>query len=344
MPRLNWLADDTASSPTPNATPPSNVPDDALLDAYSRAVSGAAEKVGPAVVNIEVFQRRHRGDSPARGPNGVHGSGSGFIFTPDGFILTNSHVVHDGIDIQVGLSDGRRLQAVLVGDDPETDLAVIRVHAHSLTPATLGDSQSLKPGQLVVAIGNPYGFQWTVTAGVVSALGRSLRSQTGRLMDNIVQTDAALNPGNSGGPLVNSRGEVIGVNTAVILPAQGLCFAVPSNTAQFVVPRLIRDGKITRSYIGVAGQNVPLQRRVVRYYDLPAETGVLVTGIEPDSPASRAGLEEGDVILRFGENPIADIDTLHRQLTEKAIGVESTLSVLRRNHQKRELKITPRGK
>jgi S1-C subfamily serine protease len=340
MPRLNWLADDTASSPTPNATPPSNVSDDALLDAYSRAVSGAAEKVGPAVVNIEVFQRRHRGDSPARGPNGVHGSGSGFIFTPDGFILTNSHVVHDGIDIQVGLSDGRRLQAVLVGDDPETDLAVIRVHAHSLTPATLGDSQSLKPGQLVVAIGNPYGFQWTVTAGVVSALGRSLRSQTGRLMDNIVQTDAALNPGNSGGPLVNSRGEVIGVNTAVILPAQGICFAIPVNTAREVAMLLVRQGRIRRSWLGVGGQSVPLTRRTVRLHGLEIESGVLVLSVENGSPAAKAGLEEGDVIVGFGTQAVKDVDGLHRFLTESAIGVEAPLTIVRRA-EKLTLNVTP---
>jgi S1-C subfamily serine protease len=271
----------------------------------------------------------------------ARGSGSGFVITPDGFIVTNSHVVHGAAQISVQLFDGTRHVARIVGDDPDTDLAVIRTDGPNLIPIAFGDSSSLQVGQLVIAIGNPYGFQTTVTAGVVSAMGRSFRSVGGRLIDDMIQTDAALNPGNSGGPLVNSRGEVIGVNTAVILPAQGLCFAVSSNTAQFVVPRLIRDGKITRSYIGVAGKNVPLHRRVVRYFDLPVETGVLVTGMEPESPAKRAGLEEGDVILSFAGKPIADIDTLHRLLTEKAIGREVEMIVLRNNHQKQVLKITP---
>jgi S1-C subfamily serine protease len=241
----------------------------------------------------------------------------------------------------VQLSDGSRYPARMIGDDPDTDIAVIAIDAPHVVPITFGDSSSLQVGQLVIAIGNPYGFQTTVTAGVVSAMGRSFRSVGGRMIDDMIQTDAALNPGNSGGPLVNSRGEVVGVNTAVILPAQGLCFAVPSNTAHFVVPRLIRYGKITRSYIGVAGQNVPLHRRVVRYYDLPVESGVLVTHIEPNSPASQSGLEEGDVILSFAGKPIADIDTLHRLLTEEAIGVEAQMIVLRRNQQKQALKVVP---
>jgi S1-C subfamily serine protease len=311
-------------------SPPQPVGDAALLDAYSRAVIFAAEKVSPAVVNIEV-QQRSGGQQRAQGQAGrdPRAHGSGFIFTPDGFILTNSHVVHRSARIEVTLADGRRLPAELVGDDPETDLAVLRLLATDLVPAPLGDSQAIRVGQLVVAIGNPYGFQYTVTAGVVSALGRSLRSQSGRLIDDIIQTDAALNPGNSGGPLVTSRGEVIGVNTAVILPAQGLCFALAMNTAAFVAGRLMKDGKIRRSSIGVGGQNVPLPRRLVRAAHLSAESGILVIVIEPNSPAQRAGLQEGDIIVRFADSVVAGIDDLHRLLTDQHIGQRTTLTILR---------------
>ncbi len=335
---IDLISNDTEVQP--QRAPVATVVDDSdLLDAYSRAVTKVVRSVSPSVVNIEVMQEQTH---PTNGQKRMaRGSGSGFVITPDGFIVTNSHVVHGAAQISVQLSDGTRHVARIVGDDPDTDLAVIRTDGPNLTPIAFGDSSSLQVGQLVIAIGNPYGFQTTVTAGVVSAMGRSFRSVGGRLIDDMIQTDAALNPGNSGGPLVNSRGEVIGVNTAVILPAQGLCFAISSNTAQFVVPRLIRDGKITRSYIGVAGQNVPLPRRVVRFFNLPVETGVLVTGMEPESPATRAGLEEGDVILSFAGKPIADIDTLHRQLTEQAIGREVEMIVLRHNHQKQSLKITP---
>jgi S1-C subfamily serine protease len=270
----------------------------------------------------------------------MHGSGSGFVFTPDGFILTNSHVVHHASALAVTLPDGRRLQAHLIGDDPDTDLAVIRIHAPNLVAAPLGDSQAVRVGQVVIAIGNPYSFQCTVTAGVVSALGRSLRSRSGRLIDNVIQTDAALNPGNSGGPLVTSRGEVIGVNTAVILPAQGLCFAVAINTATFVAGRLIKDGKVRRSYIGLAGQDVPLPRRLVRFHNLPVESGILVTSIEPNSPAQRADLHEGDIIVGYNGQPIPGIDALHQLLTDAQVGVRSTLTIIRRTETLR-LDIVP---
>lgn len=302
--------------------------DAAILDAYSQAVTGAAAKVSPSVVNIDV---RHPGGTarPARRSQEMRGNGSGFIFTPDGFILTNSHVVHGASRIDAVLTDGRRFQAELIGDDPHTDLAIVRIGAPSLVPVPLGDSQSLKVGQLVIAIGNPYGFQCTVTTGVISALGRSLRSNSGRLIDNVIQTDAALNPGNSGGPLVTSRGEVIGVNTAVILPAQGICFAIAINTAKFVAGRLMRDGRIRRAYIGVAGQNVQLPRRVTRFHHLPAEGGVLVISVEDNSPAQRCGLEEGDIVVAYDGQPTPGIDDLHKFLTETRVGVSSPLTVLR---------------
>ncbi len=270
-----------------------------LLDAYSRAVIEAAEKVSPSVVYIEVTSRRtRRGREGRQRTEDAKSSGSGFVFTPDGFILTNSHVVHGATRIDVALMDGRRFQAELIGDDPDTDLAVIRITAPNLVPAQLGNSQSIRVGQLVIAIGNPYGFQYSVTAGVVSALGRSLRAQSGRLMDGVIQTDAALNPGNSGGPLVNSRGDVIGVNTASILPAQGICFATSIDTAKFVAGRLIRDGKISRSYIGLAGQNVPIPRRIVRYFQLPVETGILIVSFETNGEAS-SGERSGPRRRRF---------------------------------------------
>jgi len=313
--------------------------DDGILDAYSRAVIRAAEEVSPSVVNIEVrHRRRGRKAMDPRFPQEARGNGSGFIFTPDGFVLTNSHVVHGATSIEVTLPDGRRFEADLIGGDPHTDLAVLRIDAPKVVPAALGDSQSIRVGQLVVAIGNPYGFQATVTAGVVSALGRSLRSRSGRLIDNVIQTDAALNPGNSGGPLVTSGGEVIGVNTAVILPAQGICFAIGINTAKFVAGRLIRDGKVMRSYIGVGGQNVPLQRRVVRFHGLPAESGILVVSIEKNSPARRAGLQEGDVIVAYDGNEVVGIDDLHKLLTEERVGVSSALTIIR-GHEKRVLSV-----
>src|SRR5205809_1656917 len=289
-----------------------------LLDAYSEAVITSSERVSPSVVKIEVRQQARRG-----------GSGSGFIFTPDGFILTNSHVVYGANKIEVTLPDGERYEADKIGEDPDTDLAVVRITAPNPNPARLGDSQSIRVGQLVIAIGNPYGFQATVTSGVVSALGRSLRSQSGRLIDNIIQTDAALNPGNSGGPLVTSNGEVIGVNTAVIRPAQGICFAIAINTAKFVAGRLIKDGRIQRGFIGVAGQKVPLHRVLGRGPHLPGSGGGFFGGIEPDSPGARAGLREGDLIVAFNDQAVPHLDALHRALTDYEPGVRANLTVLR---------------
>jgi len=312
--------------------------DFSLLDAYSRAVSTAVEKVGPSVVNVEVHQSG--GGTRSGEPRERRGGGSGFVFTPDGLILTNSHVVHDATRIEVALSDGRRVPARTVGDDPATDLAVIRIDAPGLPAVELGDSQQLRPGQVAIAIGNPYGFQSTVTAGVISALGRSLRSYSGRLIEDVIQTDAALNPGNSGGPLVDSRGRVIGVNTATILPAQGICFAIGINTAKFVASRLLRDGRIRRSYIGVSAQTVPIHRRVVRFYNLPHETGVVILGVEDRSPARRAGLREGDVIVALDDKPVAGVDDLHRLLADTQVNTRSVLTVIRHTERLR-LSIAP---
>jgi len=320
--------------------------EEGLLDAYSRAVIEAAEKVSPSVVYIQMTGVPGRSQRRAQGPNEISSTGSGFVFTPDGFILTNSHVVHGASKIDVTLMDGRRFQAQLIGDDPDTDLAVIRTTAPNLVPAELGDSQSIRVGQLVIAIGNPFGFQYTVTAGVVSALGRSLRAQSGRLMDGVIQTDAALNPGNSGGPLLNSRGEVIGVNTAMILPAQGICFATSIDTAKFVAGRLIRDGKISRSYMGLAGQNVPIPRRIVRFYQLPVETGILVVSFETNGEASaarEAGLLAGDLVVEFDGVPIRGIDDLHRLLTDERIGKSVPVTVIR-GVQKLTVELVPKEK
>ena len=326
---------DSQPSESSSAPPAASVdPDIAALDAYSQVVIRAAEAVGPAVVNIEVRHRgrRQRAAQQAEGRE-MTGSGSGFVFAPDGFILTNSHVVHEAEQIEATFADGRQLKAEMVGDDPETDLAVVRVAANGLASARFGDSRSLRPGQLVVAIGNPYGFQFTVTAGVVSALGRSLRARSGRLIDNIIQTDAALNPGNSGGPLVSSRGEVVGVNTAMILPAQGLCFAIASSTAEFVASRLIKDGRVRRAYLGLAGQNVPLPRHLIRFHNLLTNGGVLLVSLEENSPAKKAGLQEGDVLVELGGEKVTTVDDLHRLLTEGRVGVSVPLVVIRRSQR-----------
>jgi len=308
-----------------------------LLDAYSNAVISASEEISPSVVKIDVAQA---GRSRSGEPHERQGGGSGFVFTPDGLILTNSHVVHGATRIQVSFSDGHRFPAHTIGDDPATDLAVIRIDAPQIVAAPLGDSQKLRVGQLAIASGNPYGFQYTVTAGVVSALGRSLRSYSGRLIDDVIQTDASLNPGNSGGPLVSSDGRVVGVNTATIMGAQGLCFAIGINTAKFVAGRLLRDGRIRRAYIGVEAQTAPLHRRLVRFYDLPQESGVIVSAVTPGSPAQRAGLREGDVIVALDGKAVAGVDDLHRLLTDAHVGVSSSLTVLRWT-QKLELQVVP---
>lgn len=286
--------------------------DRALLDAYSQTVTAVAEQVSPSVVRIE-----------------ASGSGSGFVMTPDGYLLTNSHVVSGAKRVDVTLQDGLRLPGQVVGDDPHTDIALVRIDAPKLVALTFSNSSALRVGQLAIAVGNPYGFDCTVTAGVVSALGRSLRTKTGRLIDDVIQTDAALNPGNSGGPLVDSQGRVIGVNTAMIMPAQGICFAIAANTASFVMGKLIHEGRIRRSYLGVAGQTVPLHRRVVRFHSLQRESGVFVVSVEPNSPAKLAGLREGDLIVSFREQPIAGVDDLHRLLTEDQAGVGANMIILR---------------
>lgn len=312
--------------------------EDELFDAYSRAVVTATEKVSPSVVKIEIEQkaRKVRGrEMPGQG-----GSGSGFIFTPDGFILTNSHVVHQATRINVVTQSGGRYEADLVGDDPDTDLAVVRINTPEKLAVTLGSSNDLKVGQLAIAIGNPYGFQSTVTAGVISALGRSLRANSGRLIDDVIQTDAALNPGNSGGPLVDSRGRVIGVNTATIISAQGLCFAIAIDIAKFVAGRLIRFGRVRRSYIGLAGQNVPLLRKIARFYGLANKNGILVVSMDDGSPARKAGLEEGDIIIGFAGEKIEGIDELHRLLNEERVGIRQTVTVIRRT-EKIDLGIIP---
>jgi S1-C subfamily serine protease len=300
--------------------------DEELLDAYSQTITGVAEKVGHAVVNIRVRRGQEAG-------------GSGFIVAPDGYIVTNSHVVHGAERIDVTLADARVSGARLVGDDPESDLAVIRTDAPNLAFVRFGDSRKLRVGQIAIAVGSPFGFQQTVTAGVVSALGRSMRSQSGRLIDNIIQTDAALNPGNSGGPLVNSRGEVIGVNTAIIQSAQGICFAIASNTAELVAAWLIKDGFIRRSWIGIMGQTAPIHPRIARYHRLQTQ-GILILGIEPGSPAAMAQAREGDVLVAFQGEPVASIDDLQRRLVASEIGVESPITLLRRT-ELIELKIRP---
>jgi S1-C subfamily serine protease len=326
----SYAADVAPAESVRRAAPPNGV----LLDAYSEAVSRAVEQTYAAVVHIETR------DSDRRAAAAPGGSGSGFFISPDGYIMTNSHVVHGAGEIHAFLADGRRLPAELIGDDPETDLAILRAGGGDFAHLTFADSDQVRPGQIAIALGSPMGFQQTVTAGIVSGLGRSLRGASGRLIDNIIQTDAALNPGNSGGPLINTQGEIIGVNTAIIRPAQGICFAIASNIARWVAGWLIKDGHIRRSFIGVSGQNVPLLRTLVRHYRLPAATGVLVVSIEAESPSAIAQLEIGDIIIGFDDEPIPAVDALHKRLTADHIGRRTTLTVLRHT-ERLTLPITP---
>jgi S1-C subfamily serine protease len=308
---------------SPPQDPATAAPDAELLDAYSRAVASAVDRVAPAVAHVRVVR--------AMGARGGEGSGSGFLITPDGYFVTNSHVASGASAIEVTLPDGRTADARIVGDDPDSDLTVLKVQAVDLAWIRFGDSSGVRVGQVAIAIGSPLGFQHTVTAGIVSALGRSMRAQTGRLLDNVLQTDASLNPGNSGGPLVDARGDVIGVNTAVIRAAQGICFAIASSTAERVAIALIRDGRVRRARIGVGGQTLPLPRRVVRHFALPRESGVRVETVERDSPASAAGLARGDVIVALDGTPVPDIDMLQRLLAADAIGKPMEVLLVRRD-------------
>jgi len=329
--RMRLLRDegDGASRPDVPIEPPTEAE---VWDAYSHAVVGATEQVGPAVVSVESFRSAN--------PRSRLGGGSGFAFTPDGFVLTNSHVVRGARRVELALPDGSRTRGEVIGSDPDTDVALLRADAQHLAVALLGDSGRLRVGQLVIAIGNPLGFQSTVTAGVVSALGRSLRSVNGRLIDDVIQTDAALNPGNSGGPLVDSRGRVIGINTAVILPAQGICFAVAINTAKTVASQLMRFGRVRRGRIGIGGQNVRLAARA-RELDRGQESGVLVLSVEEGSPADQADVLPGDVIVAFDGAPVTGIDDLHRHLIEERIDTSGRITVLRGTDLV-ELAITPK--
>lgn len=327
--RHNLASDHNGREPSGSAGASGAHTDEPLLDAYSRAVVRTAEQVGPSVVSIDVERPARR----ARRRRDRGGSGSGFVFTPDGFVLTNSHVASGASHIRVQFEDGRHYQARLIGDDPDTDLAVLRLDTPELTPVELGDSGRLKVGQLAIAIGNPYGFQHSVTAGVVSALGRTLRSRTGRLMDDIIQTDAALNPGNSGGPLVDSRGRVIGVNTAMILPAQGISFAVAVNTAKLIASQLIQHGRVRRGVLGVVGQTVELPAGLRRRYGLEEDGGILVVGLTEGSPAERGGLQKGDVIIGSAGHRLTGIDDLLERLTEETIGAVVALRILRQDKE-----------
>jgi len=330
--KIQWLNGETPAEFS--APPPAPLPDDHLLDAYSEAVAGSVEAVSPAVVHIR---------AEFAGPGPAAGSGSGFVLSPDGFALTNSHVVHGAKRLVVQTTDGRTGSADLVGDDPDSDLAVLRLHLPDLRHVRFAESHRVRVGQIAVAIGNPLGFENTVTAGIVSALGRTFPSKTGRLIDNVIQTDAALNPGNSGGPLVNTRGEVIGVNTAIIAAAQGICFAIGSKTAEFIASWLIRDGRIRRGHLGVAGQDAVIFEPLARRHKLAQRTGVRVQEVVPQSPAAEAGLRPGDLIIWFDHKTIASVHDLHRHLIGDEIDRRARLTVLRQGELE-HLWITPREK
>jgi S1-C subfamily serine protease len=335
---LQLLSSGASGEPTPVERRDDRAGDGELLDAYSAAVVGAVERVGPSVAHLEVWVSR---SATSRGPRGrsggdgleAAGSGSGFVFTPDGFLLTNSHVVERARRIRATFADGTSCGAEIVGRDPDTDLAVLRVDPPAIVPARLGDSARLRVGQVVIAIGNPLGFASTVTSGVVSALGRTMRAQSGRLIDAVIQTDAALNPGNSGGPLVDSRGDVVGINTAIIAGAQGICFAVPAGTAHLVIPQLISEGRVRRGWVGVAGQTIQLSRRRVQLSHLTAPSAVLVTEVVAGSPAAGAGLRPRDIIIAFADSAVTGIDDLQRLLTRERIDRPTTVAVLREGTQ-----------
>src|SRR6267378_6008501 len=310
-----------------DALPASGVDDSELLDSYSRAVVSVVEHVGPAVVSIAAGTRRPGAAA------GVVGAGSAVIFTPDGYVLTNSHVVHEATDLTVTLTDGSTLAATPVGSDPATDLAVIRADGTGLPIAQFGASASLRAGQLVVAIGNPFGFQSTVSAGVISAIGRSLRSATGRLIENVIQTDVALNPGNSGGPLVDTRARVIGINTAIIRLAQGISFAIPIDTAKWVVGELLARGRVRRAYLGIVGQTRPIDRLVARRHALSVSQAVEIISVEPRGPAAIAGLREGDLIIALNERPVHTVDDMHRMLVGWPFGDALKAGVIRQNRR-----------
>lgn len=335
---LKLISDSTTSAGEMLADPAPQHSDNGLLDAYSAAVSAAVERITPSVVHLEIRLPSSR--SPRGRRSDPHGSGSGFVFTPDGFVLTNSHVVERAVQVRATLADGTRCEASVVGTDPDTDLAVVRLAGSGFVPAPLGDSTRLRPGQLVIAIGNPLGFESTVTAGIVSALGRTMRAQSGRLIDAVIQTDAALNPGNSGGPLVNFLGHVVGINTAIIAGAQGICFAVPSSTALFVIPQLIREGRVRRAWIGVSGQTIQLSRRRMQISRLATPGAILVTEILPDSPAEMAGLRPRDIIVAFADTPITSVDDLQRVLARDQIDRAARLTILR-DGDRRDLTIRP---
>ncbi|MDO8532366.1 MAG: trypsin-like peptidase domain-containing protein [Dehalococcoidia bacterium] len=307
--------------------------DSDILDSYSQAVTQAVDKVAPAVVKVSVARGQ-------RGRRGEGGTGSGFIIAPDGLVLTNSHVVHGANGLDVTCSDGRTYAAQIIGEDPDTDLAVLRIPGQGLPAAELGDSDALRVGQLVIALGNPLGFQATVTAGIVSGVGRALRSYGGRLIENIIQTDAALNPGSSGGPLVDSRGRVVGVGTAIIAFAQGICFAIPINTAKWVAATLIQEGRIVRGFLGIQGQRVTLQPEAAAALGVRQEAGVLVMGVAADSPAQQAGLRPGDVIVALAGKAVASVDTIHKILTRDSIDLNMPLVILREGRMT-ELTVRP---